>query len=984
MQAKLRSNVISRSASLIVIAVLLMSLFVVQSRAFAAPTGTTVQDWQTSQAGDRLTAKSNLTFTADDGASLPTIQITPSRYYQAMDGFGGVFNEAGWSLLNQLSASARSAVLSEMFNASTGAGFSLTRTPMGLDDFSLSQYTYDDLSSGTDFGMNAFSVAHDQSYLIPYIQAAKAQGSFRIYASPWSAPAWMKTNNSLVNGGSVITPTTDARYYQAYALYFQKYVQAYAQNNIPIDFVVPQNEPGYPAAFGSTLWTAAQEADFVANYLGPQFQNNNINSRIRIFEWNRDQWQFPKQVLDNSATAPYVAGVDWHNYDCLDNGPSQPGCQPDNIDLFNASHPGYSNWMGEYTDIAGPPVKDYTDGEKWGNILFNDVGHGEGGWVFWNMILDQNGGPFAPSSGPQDSLIELDTSTNPPTVTYLPKFWYLAQFSRFVRPGAYRIGADGATATTGIQQLAFKNSDGSEVLVVMNTNGTSQQIKVREDGNIFEPTLAAHSINTFKWSAPGNTYHIIAGGSSNWNSIASDPYTGDAYYSGGGIATNVHAIGNTADAPLYQPERNGNFSYNFPVPNGRYQVTLKFSENYWPTSNQRLFNVSAGGSSILSNFDIFAAAGGEYKAIDKTFTTVVSNGTLNLQFTTIKDNAKVDAIAITPLPATGDPYKSTLAVGVPSGYSLAAGIAPGYVFAQDYNAGGEGYAYHFATHNGSDTSYRTDATNLEVCSNDAHCGDDLGWLSNGDYANFTINVLVGGNYDVLAQVASPNASGQFAVQMDGATLGGTRSVPNTGGYQNWQSVPLYGLSLSQGIHTFTFQVVTGGFNLHYLFFKKVHRLDTLPMTIQAEWYAGGGQGTGYNDTTVGDVSTSPYPGFYRPEDVDLEISNTGNNNVGFVGNYDVGHIENGEWLRYDVYNPNASSTTYTLTFRVASATSGGQLRVDLDAVGTTIGATLSVPNTGGYQTWQNLTESVTLPSGTHALFLYFPAGGFNLDYFQVS
>jgi len=934
--------------------------------ALAAPSGTTVQDWQTSQAGDRLTAKANLSFAADEGSTLPTIQMTPTRYYQAMDGFGGAFNEAGWQVLNSLSSSARTAVLAEMFNSTTGAGFSLARTPMGLNDFSLSQYTYDDLGSGTDFGMNQFSVNHDLQYLIPYIQAAKAQGNFRLFASPWSAPAWMKTNNSLVNGGSVIPPSTDPRYYQAYALYFQKYVQAYAQNNIPIDFVSVQNEPGYAAPFGSTAWTPAQMADFVANYLGPQFQQNNVGARIRVFEWNRDQWQFPKQILDNPATAPYVAGVDWHNYECLSY------CQPDNLDLFNASHPGYSTWMGEYTTINTTPIQSYLDSEKWGNIIMTDLSHGEGGWVFWNMVLNQNGGPYAPASGAQDSLVEVDTSTSPATVYYLPKFWYLAQFSKFVRPGAYRIGADGGQANDGLSSLGFKNTDGSEVLVVMNTNNANTQIKVREDGNIFEPTLAAHSINTFKWNAPVNTYHIIAGSTGSWNSIASDPFTADAFYSGGMAPVNTTPpIANTADDPLYQSERYGsNFSYSFPVPNGRYQVTLKFSENYWNCSGCRTFNVSSEGSQVLSSFDIYAAAGGaRYTAVDRTFTTNVTDGNLDLQFTGVVDNAKVDAIAITPLPPDGSPYKSTLSAGVPAGYTLSSGIAPGYVFAQDYNTGGEGYAYHFGYQGGTDTSYRSDAINLETCSNDSHCGDDLSYLSSGDYVNYTINVLVGGNYDLQARVASPNTGGQFSVNVDGAPLAGTQNVPNTGGYQAWTTVPLYGLNLSKGIHTFRFHVVTGGFNLHYLFFKKVHRLDTTP-SIDAVWYAGGGEGEGYHDTTPGNYFTSPYPGFYRSEDVDIEISSE--------HSYDIGQTANGEWLRYDIYSP--SARTYTLTFRVASNYSpGGQVRVDLDSVGSTIGATLTVPNTGGFETWQDLSETVNLPAGTHALFVYIVQGGFNFD-----
>lgn len=599
---------------------------------------------------------------------------------------------------------------------------------MGMSDFSLIEYTYNDLSVGTDFSMSQFSIARDQQYLIPYIQAAKSQGNFRTFTSPWTAPAWMKTNNSLTNGGRVFPPSVDPRYYQAYALYFQKYIQAYAQNNIPIDFIVPQNEPGYPAAFGSTLWTPAEMSDFIANYLGPQLHKNNLAPRIRIYEHNRDTWQYPKEVLDNPATLPYVAGVNWHNYDCVATGDV---CLTDNIKLFAGTHPGYSMWMSEYTTISTAPIQDYLDGEKWGKEIFTDVNNGDGGWIFWNMVLDQNGGPVSPNSGPQDVLVMVDTSTG--AVSYLAKYWYLAHFSKYVRPGAYRIGADGGQLNDGLYFSAFKNADGSNVLVVMNTNSSAVQVKVREDGNIIKPTLAAHSINTFKWTGPVNTHHIIAGSTGKWNSIGSDPYSPDAYYSGGTAPANTTpAIDNTGDDPLYQSERFGNFSYIFPVPNGRYQVTLKFAENYWNGIGNRRFHVDAEGSRRLSDFDIYAAAGGRYKAVDRTFVVNVTDGAVSLQFTSVIDNAKVGAIAVTPLPAEGSPFTAL--------------TAPGYVMAHDYNTGGEGYAHHFS-YVGSTGTYRGDGVNIEPCSNDARCGYNIGWLSDGDYINYTVNVAVGGNYE---------------------------------------------------------------------------------------------------------------------------------------------------------------------------------------------------------------------------------------------
>jgi glucosylceramidase len=929
----------------------------------AAPIGTTVNRWQTSQAGDRLTAKANLTFAADDTSSLPAIQITPTRYYQAIDGFGGTFNEAGYVVLSTLSASAQSALLTQLFDPNSGAGFTLTRVPMGGDDFSCTdlnntcpEYTYDDLGSGTDFNLNQFSISRDTQRLVPYITAAKSHGSFRIFASPWSAPAWMKTNNSLHNGGSVISPSTNPAYYSAYALYFQKYVQAYAQQSIPIDFVSVQNEPQNAANYMSTSWASSDMATFVGSYLGPQFANNAVGARIRVYEHNRDTWQYPKQVLDNTATAPYVAGVDFHDYECTF---GQTYCTADNVGLFNASHPGYSVWMGEHTDVGAPNPSDYLNGEKWGNWIVNDMNAGMGGYVYWNLILAQNGGPVeVPQSSYQDPLVDVNTSTG--TVNYMPRFWYLGQFSKFVKPGAYRIGADGAQLYDGLNFTAFKNPDGSEAVVVVNSNGSSTQVKIREDGNVIEPTLDAHSVNTFKWSAPVNTYHVISGGSKGWNSIASDQYGPDAHFTGGGTATNVHSISGTADAPLYQPERNGNFSYAFPVPNGRFQVTLKFSENYWNCSNCRLFNVSVQGNQVLTNFDIYATAGGQYKALDKSYVANVTNGSLSLQFTTTKDNAKVDAIAISPLPAEGSAFKTI--------------VGPGYVLAQDYNSGGSGYAYQFATSNGSDFSYRTDAINLERCSNDSPCGDDLGWLSTGDWVNYTVSVAVGSNYDIDFRVASPNTSGRLSLDVDGVNIVGSTSIPNTGGWQTWADVWASGVNLSPGMHTFKFHVVAGGFNLHYFFLKKTTRLDVLPITDEAEWYAGGGEGQGYHSLTTGNFFTNPYPGYYRPEDVSLEISST--------HGYDIGDTQNGEWTRYDVWSP--SQRSYTVTFAVASQFTTGQVRLDLDSVGSTIGSTLSVPNTGGWETWQTISETVTLPAGTHALYVYIVNGGFNLNYVTFS
>ena len=933
---------------------------------------TTVHNWQTSQGGDQMTAKTDLTFAAD--ASTPDIEIDPTQQYQAIDGFGGAFNEAGWATLNKpnVTATQRNSVLDNLFNPTTGAGFSLTRTAIGSNDFALSHYSYDDIASGTDFSQANFSVTHDASYLIPYIQAAQSHGAFRIMASPWTAPAWMKTNNSLIGGGSLITPATDSRYYQAYADYFAKYVQAYAANGITINDVSIQNEPLNPAAFEATTYTAAQMGDFIGNYLGPTFAADGIGARIRGYEHNRDTWTYPVDMLNNAATLPYVAGIDFHPYEC-DFGQSY--CDTANLGLFNQSKPGYSTWMSEHTDLGVGVASDYAGDERWGSEMVSEMLNGEGGYIYWNMVLDQTGGPVSSLSAAQEPMVIVDTSGATATVSYMPKFYEMEQFSKFVRPGAYRIGSTGGANNDGISSVAFKNTDGTEVLEVVNTSGSAKTLKVGEAGSTFSRSVAAHSTNTFTWSAPVNTYHVIAGSTGKWGAVNGDHYTADAGFTGGTVPANTTpAIAGSADDPLYQSERYGtSFSYAFPVPTGRYRVGLKFSENYFTAAGQRVFGVTAEGASALSNVDIYAAAGARYKAVDKSFDVNVTDGTLNLGFASTVDNAKVDAISVTPISSRGSQFTSVVTAGVPTGYSTGTGTIPGVLFAQDYNKGGEGVGYHFSGTGGTDTAYRTDATHLEACTGDTYCGDDVGWLASGDSMNYTSTVNVSGNYDTHVKVASNTTGGTFSVDMDGHPFIASQTVPNTGGTQTWQAVNINSVNVPLGTHTFTFRVGTGGFNLHDIDFSRVFALTT-PVTIESEWYSGGGEGIGSHDVTAGNSFTTPLTGYLRSGDTDLEISST--------GNFDVGNTQDGEWLKYVVYSPTAK--TYNVALKVATTFGTAHVRYDLDSIGNTVGASTAIPNTGAFQTFGTANTSVAMTAGYHALYVYVVNGGFNIDSMTLS
>lgn len=464
----------------------------------AASSGTAVQRWQSSEGGDRLTPKAGLTFGANDGRSLPTITVDPGTQLQYIDGFGATLNEAGCNLLNRLTPAQRTDVFRAVFNPSTGAGYSLNRVPIGLNDFSLADYTLNDTPG--DFAMANFNLNRDSGLLIPCIQAAQQQGDFLLTASPWTAPRWMKDNNSYFNGGSIIEPAVDARYYAAFALYLRRYAEAMEARGIHIDCVNPQNEPGYPAPFGATLWTPEQMKTFIRDYLGPEFRNNGVNTCIRGFEWNRDQWTYPDALMDDPAVAQYIAGINWHNYDCL----NPQGCDRQGFLNFRAQHPNVSNWMSEHTDIDGVHYE-WANGEKWGKEILDDIGLGHNGWIYWNLVLDQNGGPWSRDpvtgesrSGSQQPQIIVNDQTN--SVTYLPLFYFEAQVAKFVRPGAHHVRAVGGGP--GLDFQAFTNSDGRRTLVVINSGDSAQEIRVAE-GASFTATLDAHSINTFTWSDGG-------------------------------------------------------------------------------------------------------------------------------------------------------------------------------------------------------------------------------------------------------------------------------------------------------------------------------------------------------------------------------------------------------------------------------------------------------------------------------------------------
>ena len=323
-------------------------------------------------------------------------------------------------------------------------------------------------------------------------------------------------------------------------------------------------------------------------------------------------------------------------------------------------------------------------------------------------------------------------------------------------------------------------------------------------------------------------------------------------------------------------------------------------------------------------------------------------------------------------------------------YGSAAWPVPGTINAEDYDKGGEGVAYHDTSAANKGGKYRTDGVDIWYSSNSL-IKYYTGANATGEWLEYTVNVANSGTYSLDLHVSTPNSGCKASVKLDGKDLAGTIAVPNTGGWNEWETV-MTTVNLSAGKHVLRVAFVRGGFNLNWIDINPIGTNNggstassggstasgsangqqpysgtpqRLPGTIEAEDFDEGGQGIAYNDKTTGNKG-----GEYRTDDVDIWPIN---------GGYYTGANATGEWLEYSVNVAYAGS--YTLHLRVATPYSGKKLRVELD--GSDVTGAVSVPNTGGWQKWQTIKANARLSAGKHVLRVVFVQGGFNFDWIDT-
>ncbi len=435
-----------------------------------------VQVFETSAGGNKMTPVAE--FNVSD--NLPVIQIIPDQEYQKITGFGGSFTEASASLLNALGPENRKKVI-EAYFGDEGAKYSLTRTHMNSCDFSLNNYSYASVEG--DHDLLYFSIDEDKDDIIPFIKEAMEVSSegFRIVASPWTAPPWMKDNKDW-RGGKLLP-----EYRETWALFFSKYLEAYKEEGIDIWAFTVENEPlGNDYNWESMHFTPKEMTDFVTDYLGPQLEKDGHDVKVLGYDQNREHLQeWVDEMYRDDRARNYFDGTAIHWYastyevfpDALQYAHQKA---PDKYLIqteacVDAEVPKWQDdqwyWSKKATDWGWDwaPEKDkhlhpkYVPVYRYARDIIGCLNNWVDGWIDWNMVLDKRGGPNWFENWCVAPVI-VDPEKD--EVYFTPLYYTMKHFSRFIRPGAVRIGFENPDDSLLI--TAARNPDGSIVVVALN------------------------------------------------------------------------------------------------------------------------------------------------------------------------------------------------------------------------------------------------------------------------------------------------------------------------------------------------------------------------------------------------------------------------------------------------------------------------------------------------------------------------------------
>lgn len=428
---------------------------------------------------------------------MPVIAVDDDQRYQRFIGVGGgLTDSSAWLIGDELSAPARAKLLDDLFGRS-GIHLSFLRVPMGASDYTATgvPYTYDDLAPGlSDPSLTRMSIAHDLAYIVPTLRAALALNP-RLYieANPWTAPAWMKANDALDNADHDGTLLPSA--YRPFARYFVRFIKAYRTHGIPIAAVTPQNEPAVALQTPGMELPPADESRFISDDLAPALRAAGL--RPSIYGWDESWGPLTRRTPLIATTAGSLAGIAWHCY----------FGSPNAMTGLHLSAPGLLQIVDECSTATSPvwPTSE---------LLIASLRNWANAAAMWNLALDPQGGPVQPPNlvgcPGCTGLVTVDEQTH--AVSFSRDYYELGQLSRYVDPGAVRIGSNTfvrydlspsyqTVISSGLDDVAFLDPDGTRVLIAYNHSSSPIEFAVTWDGRALTHTLPAGATVTLTWTA---------------------------------------------------------------------------------------------------------------------------------------------------------------------------------------------------------------------------------------------------------------------------------------------------------------------------------------------------------------------------------------------------------------------------------------------------------------------------------------------------
>lgn len=412
--------------------------------------------------------------------------VNPAKEFQKFIGIGGAITDASAEVFAKLPIEVQNELINAYYSKEKGIGYSLMRTSIHSCDFSSGSFTY--IDSG-DSELKSFSIEHDRKFRIPMIKRAieTAGGQLLTYASPWSPPAFMKSNKEMLHGGKLLP-----EYFESWALYYTKFIKEYENEGIPIWGITLQNEPMAVQRWESCIYTAEEERDFLKNHLGPIMQREGLgNKKIVVWDHNRDLMTHRANVIfEDPEASKYAWGMGFHWYEKWVGGSTLF----ENVGQVNQAYPDKKLLFTEgcVESFDKDDIQLWAHGERYARSIINDFNNGTVGWTDWNILLDEMGGPnhvnnfcFSP--------IHADTQSG--KLIFTPSYYYIGHFSKFIRPGAKRISTTSNRAE--LMAASFRNTDGKIVTVAMNQGDEAINFKLIVGESASNIEMPAHSIKTF-------------------------------------------------------------------------------------------------------------------------------------------------------------------------------------------------------------------------------------------------------------------------------------------------------------------------------------------------------------------------------------------------------------------------------------------------------------------------------------------------------